>query len=293
LCMKAVCTTLGCWLAAAAPTGAEPPLGDVFPESVPFRSVLGQLIVGGPMEDVEVGVMSIGSRGGASVEPEDGRMGIDLCRFGLCGSGEKGLRRASATEAIMADGGRRCRDVELLGQNSAAISFGRARRLGCWFVAAPWWAMRKWSRTAAEGRRGRVTAGLAMRRECGGSMRCGWPAALGCGDTEPEWCFLGRETSSSASASRGSREGRRVLVRLGRIGSVDAWIGAPAAHASTGRSQRWGAQAARASIQCVVPWESGNLEIGRLPDARAEAEQGVQLALASSAQRGCCCRTAE
>jgi hypothetical protein len=47
--------------------------------------------------------MSIGSRGGASVEAEDGRMGIDLCRLGLWGSGEKGLLRAS-TEAIMADG---------------------------------------------------------------------------------------------------------------------------------------------------------------------------------------------
>jgi hypothetical protein len=56
------------------------------------------------MEDVEVGVISMGSRGGASVEPEDGRIGIDLCRFGLCGSGEKGLRRASATEAITAGG---------------------------------------------------------------------------------------------------------------------------------------------------------------------------------------------
>jgi hypothetical protein len=27
-------------------------------------------------------------------------MGIDLCRFGLCASAAKGLRRASATEAI-------------------------------------------------------------------------------------------------------------------------------------------------------------------------------------------------
>jgi hypothetical protein len=102
--MKAVCTNLGCCeaAAAAAPTAeATPPFGDVFPESVPFRSELGQLIVGGPMDDVDVGVMSMGSRGGASVAPEDGRMGIDLCRLELCGSGEKGLRRASATEAIV------------------------------------------------------------------------------------------------------------------------------------------------------------------------------------------------
>jgi hypothetical protein len=54
------------------------------------------------MEDVDEGVMSMGSRGGASVEPEEGRMGIDLCILELCGSGEKGLRRASATDAIMA-----------------------------------------------------------------------------------------------------------------------------------------------------------------------------------------------
>jgi hypothetical protein len=105
--MKAVWTTLGCCAAAAAPTaGAALPLGDVFPESafpslcdwgwnelVPLRSV------GGPIVD-GVGVMSMGSRGGASVEPEEGRMGIDLWRVGLCGSAEKGLRRASATDAM-------------------------------------------------------------------------------------------------------------------------------------------------------------------------------------------------
>jgi len=39
------------------------------------------------MAEAEVGVMSIASRsrsrGGAKVEPEEGRMGIDLWRFGL------------------------------------------------------------------------------------------------------------------------------------------------------------------------------------------------------------------
>jgi hypothetical protein len=99
---------LGCCAAAAAPTaGAALPLGDVFPESpfpslcdwgwkepVPLRSV------GGPIVDDDVGVMSMGSLGGASVEPDEGRMGIDLWRLGLCGSAEKGLRRASATEAM-------------------------------------------------------------------------------------------------------------------------------------------------------------------------------------------------
>jgi hypothetical protein len=63
------------------------------------------------MVDVELGVMSMGSRGGASVELDEGRMGIDLCRFGfefefgVCASAAKGLRRASATEAIA---GRNC-----------------------------------------------------------------------------------------------------------------------------------------------------------------------------------------
>jgi hypothetical protein len=96
---------LGWFAAAAAPTGvAEEPFGDVLPISLFARpwSVAGQFIVGGPMEDVDEGVMSMGSRGGASVEPEEGRMGIDLCILELCGSGEKGLRRASATDAIMA-----------------------------------------------------------------------------------------------------------------------------------------------------------------------------------------------
>lgn len=52
------------------------------------------------MVEVEDGVMSIGSRGGASEELEEGRMGIDLCMFGLW-SPENGLRRASATEAMV------------------------------------------------------------------------------------------------------------------------------------------------------------------------------------------------
>jgi len=107
LCIKAVWTTLGCCAAAAAPTaGAWLPLGDVLPES-PFPSLCDwdwkELVPlrseGGPMVD-EVGVMSMGSLGGASVEPDEGRMGIDLWRLGLCGSAEKGLRRASATEAM-------------------------------------------------------------------------------------------------------------------------------------------------------------------------------------------------
>jgi hypothetical protein len=76
---------LGCCAAAAAPTaGAALLLGDVFPES-PFPSLCdwdwNELVPlrsdGGPIVD-EAGVMSMGSRGGASVEPEEGRMGIDL-----------------------------------------------------------------------------------------------------------------------------------------------------------------------------------------------------------------------
>lgn len=52
------------------------------------------------MAEVEDGVMSIGSRGGASEELDEGRMGMDLCMFGLW-SPENGLRRASATEAMV------------------------------------------------------------------------------------------------------------------------------------------------------------------------------------------------
>lgn len=74
----------------------------------PFVRPWSSPLLGGPIE-VEVGVISMGSRGGASVEAEDGRIGMDLCRFGLCGSGEKGLLRASATEAMM-------RGVETLSQ---------------------------------------------------------------------------------------------------------------------------------------------------------------------------------
>lgn len=52
------------------------------------------------MAEVEDGVMSIGSRGGASEELDEGKMGMDLCMFGLW-SPENGLRRASATEAMV------------------------------------------------------------------------------------------------------------------------------------------------------------------------------------------------
>lgn len=53
---------------------------------VPLRSVVGgQLMAGGPIDVVVVvvgvvvvGVMSMGSRGGARVEPDEGRMGMDL-----------------------------------------------------------------------------------------------------------------------------------------------------------------------------------------------------------------------
>jgi hypothetical protein len=76
----------------------------------------GQFSVGGPIVDAEVGVMSMGSRGGARVELDEGRMGMDLWRVGLCGSAEKGLRRASATEVMawvgIVESGR---EVEVLG----------------------------------------------------------------------------------------------------------------------------------------------------------------------------------
>lgn len=125
--MKAVCTTLGCCAAAAAPTaGAEEPLPLgvllwlpllllLLSES-PFaawacacvwcvgvrccRSVLGAARLGGPMAEVDEGVRSIGSRGGASEELDEGRMGMDRCMFGLW-SPENGLRRASATDAMV------------------------------------------------------------------------------------------------------------------------------------------------------------------------------------------------
>lgn len=49
-------------------------------------------------------VMSMGSRGGERCDEadEEGSMGMDLCSDWWCGSAEKGLRRASATEAMRA-----------------------------------------------------------------------------------------------------------------------------------------------------------------------------------------------
>ncbi len=63
------------------------------------RSAVGAVRLGGPIAEVDEGVTSIGSRGGASEELEEGSMGIDLCMFGLW-SPENGLRRASATDAM-------------------------------------------------------------------------------------------------------------------------------------------------------------------------------------------------
>ena len=98
------------------------------------RSALGAVRLGGPMAEVEDGdgVMSIGSRGGASEELEldEGRMGIDLCMFGLW-SPENGLRRASATEAMVVmvwstqrTGRPQC-NVEVLGCGVWAVEGGR------------------------------------------------------------------------------------------------------------------------------------------------------------------------
>lgn len=111
--MKAVWTTLGCWAAAAAPTGvALPlPLASLVSASplagcsccVPLRSPTGLLRSGGPMVGrVEAGVMSMGSRGGVRCVAllEEGRMGMDLCSPWWWASAAKGLRRASATEAM-------------------------------------------------------------------------------------------------------------------------------------------------------------------------------------------------
>lgn len=86
---------MGCCAAAAAPTaGAAFALGEVLPESVlasrcecDWKALTPLRSVGGPMVEAEVGVMSMASRsrsrGGASVELDEGRMGIDLWRFGL------------------------------------------------------------------------------------------------------------------------------------------------------------------------------------------------------------------
>lgn len=68
------------------------------------------------------GVMSIGSRGGVSVDEavDDGRIGMDLCSPWAWWSSWKGLRRTSAAEAIAVRataGMCRCgRGVEELGE---------------------------------------------------------------------------------------------------------------------------------------------------------------------------------
>lgn len=143
--IKAVWTTFGCCAAAAAPTGgARLPLdmgvgvGETLSRSlsvpalwlgsVPFRSAAELFRVGGPMEGAPDGVMSMASRGGASDEPDEGRMGMDLWRLGWCGSGEKGLRRASATEAMA----RGCGDGEGRGGRQRGWGLHRPKERRVW-----------------------------------------------------------------------------------------------------------------------------------------------------------------
>jgi hypothetical protein len=95
---------------------------------------------------LEEGVMSIGSRGGVKCDElvEEGRMGIDLWIPWWCGSAEKGLRRASATDAISVLVERRvgrcgcCSSGGLLGElcegdwrRTPICRSGNGSRLGC------------------------------------------------------------------------------------------------------------------------------------------------------------------
>jgi hypothetical protein len=213
--MKAVCTTLGWLAAAAAPTaGAALPLGDVFPMSPLARACSdalpgGQFMVGGPMDEADVGVMSMGSRGGASVEPDEGRMGIDLCMPELCGSGEKGLRRASATDAIIAAwraraaGGVVLRTRGVFRSGAAtplgpAVSFGAGRRCGGRAARCPSSVL-----SGADGGRLRVcvlgAAGLTVRRDCGGACECDMCGHGRCGEDGAGGRFYGDDSDSSAA----------------------------------------------------------------------------------------------
>jgi hypothetical protein len=89
--MNAVCTTFGCWAAAAAPAAdAAVPfvVGSYSPFVVcdvgpPVRSATGLLSMGGPIVMIVVldGVISIGSLAagiGELLEEDEGRIGIDL-----------------------------------------------------------------------------------------------------------------------------------------------------------------------------------------------------------------------
>jgi hypothetical protein len=120
--MKAVCTTFGCWVAAAAPTAlavpfvadSKSPLGIACEFIGLPRSVTGLLNVGGgPIVAAEVdeGVMSIGSGAAACglgelLAEEEGNMGIAL-RLEAKGS-VKGERDISVVAAAMSKVGVDC-----------------------------------------------------------------------------------------------------------------------------------------------------------------------------------------
>jgi hypothetical protein len=107
LCMNAVCTTLGCWVAAAAPTAGAPApfvVASYSPLVGGPRSVTGLLKAGGPIDVVAVleGVMSIGSfeLGIGELPEDDGRIGMALRPFGAKGS-VNGLRDIDSVVAAM------------------------------------------------------------------------------------------------------------------------------------------------------------------------------------------------
>ena len=133
LCIKAVCTTLGCCVAAAAPTaGADVPfvVGSYSPLVGGPRSVTGLLNAGGPIDVVALeGVMSMGSLalGMGELPEEEGRIGMALRPFGAKGS-VKGLRDMDSVVAAM------CADGVVgfftqLGQVDGEVCLGGCKRM--------------------------------------------------------------------------------------------------------------------------------------------------------------------
>jgi hypothetical protein len=131
-------------------------------------------------------------------------MGIDLCRLGLCGSGEKGLRRASATEAIMAAGPFGVEDVRnqsVSGCGDAMLMANGVRRIAGWCGLG----------------RQTVSSALAIRVDSFVPAQSGWESAVSLWDRCCRGLAAGKEHMQLDDRAAGSP---RLLELLGINASI-------------------------------------------------------------------------
>lgn len=213
--------------------------------------------------------MSMGSlsrsRGGASVEPDEGKIGMLLCRLGLWGSGEKGLRRSASEDAIMAGA---CRDrvcgVELVEGRTKpwTIPPAAARCGACSAAGSAQLLFRRAEENVQRGAGRACTdrANLAMRR-VRRSMRRGWIVRDRCGEVQG---FYGERWYSSAVAPRvlvASAGADACVFSWARCGCGRGRKGAPPVQHMQEAAPR-STTSPSAGSECLVPWTAADANSG-------------------------------